>query len=103
MLASYVVISPCRNEAEFMRNTLDSVVNQTVLPTLWVIVDDGYTDDTPKILLEYVQQYSFIRVVTRDNKTTVTEFLAYLWTILFFSPSEYGSHQERWGVEKSAR
>ena len=68
MLASYVVISPCRNEAEFMRNTLDSVVNQTVLPTLWVIVDDGSTDDTPKILLEYVQQYSFIRVVTRDNR-----------------------------------
>lgn len=40
---------------------------------------------------------------SQGAKTTVTEFLAYLWTILFFSPGEYGSHQERWGVEKSAR
>jgi len=64
----YVIISPCRNEAAFMRNTLDSVVEQSVLPALWVIVDDGSTDDTAKILLEYQQQYSFIKVVTRENR-----------------------------------
>jgi len=65
---SYVIISPCRNEAGFMRNTLDSVVKQSVLPTLWVIVDDGSTDDTAKILLEYQQKHSFIKVVTRENR-----------------------------------
>jgi glycosyltransferase involved in cell wall biosynthesis len=36
-----------------MRITLDSVVNQTVQPDSWVIVDDGSTDETPKILAEY--------------------------------------------------
>ncbi|MEY8211970.1 MAG: glycosyltransferase family A protein [Gammaproteobacteria bacterium] len=68
MFDSYVLISPCRNEAGFMRNTLDSVVKQSVLPALWVIVDDGSTDDTAKILLEYEQLHSFIRVVTRENR-----------------------------------
>ncbi len=53
MSRRYVIISPCRNEAEFMRQTLDTVVAQTIRPTLWVIVDDGSTDDTPRILDEY--------------------------------------------------
>jgi len=34
---SYVVISPCRNEAAFMRRTLDSVLAQSERPALWVI------------------------------------------------------------------
>ena len=49
MNRSYVLISPGRNEAQYMRQTLDSVIAQTVRPTLWVIVDDGSTDETPAI------------------------------------------------------
>lgn len=51
-----------------MRQTLDSVLAQTVLPTLWVIVDDGSTDQTPKILAEYAARYNFIKIVTRENR-----------------------------------
>jgi hypothetical protein len=51
-----------------MRETLDSVVNQTVLPTKWIIVDDGSTDATPQILKEYSKKYTFIEVVTRENR-----------------------------------
>jgi glycosyltransferase involved in cell wall biosynthesis len=65
---SYVIVSPCRNEAKFMKNTLDSVVQQSVLPTLWVIVDDGSTDETPEILKEYAEKHSFIQIVTRQNR-----------------------------------
>jgi len=68
MTPNYVIISPCRNEADYVKNTLDSVVEQSVLPDLWVIVDDGSTDDTPQILAEYAEKYSFIRVVTRENR-----------------------------------
>ena len=42
----YLLISPCRDEAQFLRRTLDSVAAQSVLPALWVVVDDGSTDDT---------------------------------------------------------
>lgn len=68
MKRDYVLISPCRNEAEFMRRTLDSVVAQSLLPALWVIVDDGSTDDTPQILEEYRQRHDWIRVVTRTDR-----------------------------------
>ena len=65
---SYLIISPCRNEADFMVNTLQSVVNQSVIPAKWIIVDDGSTDATPEILQRYADQYDFIQIVTRDNR-----------------------------------
>jgi len=65
---SYLLISPCRDEAEFMRQTLDTVVNQTEIPAKWVIVDDGSTDDTPRILAEYARKHPWITVVTRQNR-----------------------------------
>jgi glycosyltransferase involved in cell wall biosynthesis len=64
----YVIISPCRNEADFMRQTLDTVVAQHIRPALWVIVDDGSTDETPKILAEYAAQHEWIKVVTRADR-----------------------------------
>lgn len=68
MSSNYVLISPCRNEADYMKQTLDSVVLQTVQPNLWVIVDDGSTDETPEILKFYASRYSFIQIITRGNR-----------------------------------
>ena len=64
----YVLISPCRDEAAFMRQTLDSVIAQSVLPAKWIIVDDGSTDTTPQILAEYATRHDWIKIVTRDNR-----------------------------------
>ncbi|HKI64161.1 MAG TPA: glycosyltransferase family A protein [Burkholderiales bacterium] len=64
----YVLISPCRNEAQYMRQTLDSVIAQSVQPAKWVIVDDGSTDETPRILAQYVEQHPWIEVVTRVDR-----------------------------------
>lgn len=65
---AYLVVSPCRNEAQYMRRTLDSVVSQTVRPALWVIVDDGSTDDTPAILAEYTAAHDWIRVIAKPDR-----------------------------------
>ncbi|WP_044615789.1 glycosyltransferase [Gynuella sunshinyii] len=65
---SYLLVSPCRNEADYMRITLDSVVAQTAQPDLWVIVDDGSTDETPVILKQYAEKHSFIKVITRQDR-----------------------------------
>ncbi|MEZ5756631.1 MAG: glycosyltransferase family A protein [Emcibacteraceae bacterium] len=65
---SYLIISPCRNEAKFMRQTLDSVAGQSILPEKWVIVDDGSTDETANILSEYAEKYTWISVITNENR-----------------------------------
>jgi glycosyltransferase involved in cell wall biosynthesis len=65
---AYLLVSPCRNEADFMRRTLDSVAAQSLPPALWVIVDDGSTDETPAILAEYAARHDWIRVVQKPDR-----------------------------------
>jgi glycosyltransferase involved in cell wall biosynthesis len=64
----YLLVSPCRDEAKFIRRTLDSVAAQTIPPALWVVVDDGSTDETPRILEEYARRLPFLRVVRRTDR-----------------------------------
>jgi glycosyltransferase involved in cell wall biosynthesis len=68
MTNGQLLISPCRQEAEYMRQTLDSVIGQSVLPAKWVIVDDGSTDDPPQILAQYATKYPWIQIVTRNDR-----------------------------------
>jgi len=64
----YVIITPCRDEASFARRTLDSIERQTLPPALWIIVDDGSTDETPEILAEYAARLPYIRVIRREDR-----------------------------------
>lgn len=64
----YALITPCRNEAKYLRVTLDTTIAQTVLPARWVIVDDGSTDETPRILAEYAAKHRWIEVITRADR-----------------------------------
>ena len=64
----YCLVTPCRNEAQYIRTTLETTCAQTVQPALWVIVDDGSTDETPQILREFADQYDFIRIVQRADR-----------------------------------
>ena len=67
---SYCLITPARDEARYARRTLDSIVKQSVPPTLWIIVDDGSKDATPDILKEYAAKHDWIRIIRRDDRGT---------------------------------
>lgn len=67
-LPSYVLITPAHNEESFIEKTLRSMVQQTVLPLKWVIVDDGSTDRTAEIVFHYAHQYSWIEVVQMPQR-----------------------------------
>jgi glycosyltransferase involved in cell wall biosynthesis len=55
---------PTKNQADFIRQTLDSLLSQTRLPDEIVVSDHQSTDETPAILAEYVAKYRhLIRVV----------------------------------------
>jgi poly-beta-1,6-N-acetyl-D-glucosamine synthase len=62
-LLRYVLITPARNEEEFIEKTLESVVHQTYLPLKWVIVNDGSTDSTASRIEPYVSKYDWIELL----------------------------------------
>ncbi len=68
MAMRYVLITPCRDEAEYARRCIDSVLKQTRRPDLWVFVDDGSSDATPTILAEYAACHPWIQVVRREDR-----------------------------------
>jgi glycosyltransferase involved in cell wall biosynthesis len=59
----YVLITPARNEERFIEKTIQSVVGQTVLPSKWVIVNDGSTDATASIVGRYLAKYDWMEFV----------------------------------------
>ena len=46
----YVVITPVRDEVDHVEQTISSMRRQSILPELWIIVDDGSTDGTSQLL-----------------------------------------------------
>ncbi|VCU72611.1 Poly-beta-1,6-N-acetyl-D-glucosamine synthase [Pigmentiphaga humi] len=63
-----VIISPVRDESQYLRRTMESIVAQTCRPIEWILVDDGSTDSTPEIVREYAAKYPFIRLVERQDQ-----------------------------------
>jgi len=64
----YVIISPIRNEAQFLPRVIKSVASQTILPVEWVVVNDGSTDDTGVILQEAAKKYKWITYVHKPDR-----------------------------------
>src|SRR5215470_14192363 len=65
---NYVIVTPARNEAQFIELTLRSVAAQTILPLKWVIVDDGSNDGTDAIVKRYVAQYPWVELITMPTR-----------------------------------
>ncbi|MGH8871268.1 MAG: glycosyltransferase family 2 protein [Acidimicrobiia bacterium] len=66
--APYVVVTPVRNEEKYVEQTIRSMLNQTMPPAEWILVDDGSTDRTPQILRRYALEVPWLRVVTRADR-----------------------------------
>jgi poly-beta-1,6-N-acetyl-D-glucosamine synthase len=60
---TYVLVTPAHNEEAFIEKTIQSVIQQTVLPLKWVIVDDGSTDKTREIISRYLDKNSWMELV----------------------------------------
>ncbi len=59
----YVLITPARNEGQFIEQTIVSVTSQSLLPERWVIVSDGSTDRTDEIISGYMARFPWINTV----------------------------------------
>jgi poly-beta-1,6-N-acetyl-D-glucosamine synthase len=65
---TYVMITPARNEAQFIESTLKSVIAQTVLPLIWVIVSDGSTDGMDDIVRKYAADNPWIELLRMPER-----------------------------------
>jgi len=68
MLPKYVLITPARNEAQFIQLTLQSMVKQTLRPLKWVIVSDGSTDGTDEIVGECLLEHDWIELLRMPER-----------------------------------
>jgi len=62
-VAPYVIITPAHNEEAFIEKTICSMINQTVRPLKWIVVNDNSTDRTGEIAEQYAKQYDFLQLV----------------------------------------
>jgi len=65
-----LIISPVRNEAEFIEQTLKSMVAQEHRPEKWLIIDDGSSDATYEIVESYSSKYNWIELVKKPDRGT---------------------------------
>ncbi|HDD63831.1 MAG TPA: glycosyltransferase family 2 protein [Thermoprotei archaeon] len=67
MKPKVLVVMPVRDEEKLVRYALNSLVKQTVKPDLMLLVDDGSTDKTPRILKSYARKYEWIRYLRLER------------------------------------
>ena len=61
------IILPVYNVADYLRQCLDSAVNQTLKDIEIICVNDGSTDNSPQILEEYAKKDARIKVINQQN------------------------------------
>lgn len=65
----YILITPAKNEEDNLPTLAECIIDQTILPKVWVIVDDSSTDKTHEIIENIRKRYSWIYVKTRNESS----------------------------------
>ena len=65
---NYYIVIPAHNEEAFIALTLQSLSEQTVLPSKVVVVDDNSTDKTSEIVQEFALKFPFISLVKKTSE-----------------------------------
>ena len=67
-MADVSVIIPVYNTEEYVKQCINSVLNQTYVPDEIILIDDGSTDNSSRICDEYGNKYSQIKVIHKENE-----------------------------------
>jgi glycosyltransferase involved in cell wall biosynthesis len=66
-MPDYVLMTPARDEEQFIGNLLESVVKQTIHPKMHIVVSDGSQDGTDSIVNRFSRDHSFINLLRLDR------------------------------------
>jgi poly-beta-1,6-N-acetyl-D-glucosamine synthase len=69
---NYVLISAVKDEGKFIEETFASVINQILLPSRWIIVDDNSCDNTYNILMRLSKGFGWIQLYKLCSDRTRT-------------------------------
>ena len=64
------VVMPTYNDEKYLRSSIEDILNQTYKNFELIIVDDGSTDNTPKIVQEYTERDNRISYYRKENGGT---------------------------------
>ena len=62
----FTTVIPVHNRPDMVRQALSSVLSQQDVDQQVIVVDDGSTDDTPGVLLEYSDRITVLRQANRE-------------------------------------
>ena len=65
----YAIIIPAKNEEQDLPGTLDSIVKQTILPVIALVLDDHSTDATAEIVHVYSRRYPFVHYLYHSGES----------------------------------
>lgn len=65
---SYVLMTAAHNEQATIRDTIESVLAQTLLPVRWVIASDNSSDETDAIVKSYLGKHDFMRFLRTEHE-----------------------------------
>ena len=67
---NFYIVIPAHNEEDFIASTLESLTQQSLLPSKVVVVNDNSTDKTEEIVNNYTSKYDWISIInsTSSNK-----------------------------------
>lgn len=62
------IVSPVKNEQDMLPKLASIILSQTKLPAHWLIVDDGSSDNTPKIIEDLKKRYNWITSIKLPDR-----------------------------------
>lgn len=68
---SISVVMPVYNCEKYLREAIESILNQTYKDFEFIIINDGSTDKSPEILQEYAKKDSRIKIINQPNSGIV--------------------------------
>jgi glycosyltransferase involved in cell wall biosynthesis len=68
MNPTIAIVIPAYNASQYLRESIESVLNQTFQDFQLLIIDDGSTDDTSGIARGYCQQDSRVKLISQTNQ-----------------------------------
>lgn len=61
--STYIIVSPVKDEERHIEATIKSIVEQTIKPIVWIIVDDCSSDSTPNIVERFCKDHQWITLI----------------------------------------